>query len=138
MSSPSISSFVSVVGLLAALLLLLPEQKLGVVFLEQGKASQALAYLDKALEFNPEHEQALLNSAILLQELGRADLRKIARERLLKLLSIDGKFAHKFPTPTPPRPPPESIDDDDCIFGCCCRSFVVHFTWLNSHHTQGE
>lgn len=136
MSSPSISLFVSVVGLLAALLLLLPEQKLGVVFLEQGKASQALAYLDKALEFNPEHEQALLNSAILLQELGRADLRKIARERLLKLLSIDGKFAHKFPTPPPP--PPESIDDDDCIFGCCCRSFVVHSTWLTSHHTQGE
>lgn len=139
MSSPSISSFVSVVGLLAALLLLLllPEQKLGVVFLEQGKASQALAYLDKALEFNPEHEQALLNSAILLQELGRADLRKIARERLLKLLSIDGKFAHKFPTPPPP-PPPESIDDDDCIFGCCCRSFVVHFTWLTiqSPHTR--
>lgn len=66
------------------------------MFLEQGKASQALAYLDKALEFNPDHEQALLNSAILLQELGRADLRKIARERLLKLLTIDGKFAHKF------------------------------------------
>jgi tetratricopeptide (TPR) repeat protein len=54
--------------------------------LEQGKASQALAYLDKALEFDPEHEQALLNSAILLQELGRAELRKVARERLLKLL----------------------------------------------------
>jgi len=42
--------------------------------------------LDKALEFDPEHEQALLNSAILLQELGRAELRKVARERLLKLL----------------------------------------------------
>ncbi|XP_055629787.1 protein O-mannosyl-transferase Tmtc3-like [Toxorhynchites rutilus septentrionalis] len=62
---------------------------LGVVFLEQGKASQALAYLDKALEFDPEHEQALLNSAILLQELGRPELRKIARERLLKLLAKD-------------------------------------------------
>ncbi|XP_050507448.1 protein O-mannosyl-transferase Tmtc3 [Diabrotica virgifera virgifera] len=62
---------------------------LGVVFLEQGKASQALAYLDKALEFDPEHEQALLNSAILLQEFGRADLRKIARERLLILLGKD-------------------------------------------------
>lgn len=60
--------------------------QLGVVFLEQGKASQALAYLDKALEFDPDHEQALLNSAILLQELGRAELRKVARERLLKLL----------------------------------------------------
>lgn len=48
--------------------------------------------MDKALEIDPEHEQALLNSAILLQELGRADLRKIARERLLKLLAKDGKF----------------------------------------------
>jgi len=66
--------------------------QLGVVFLEQGKASQALAYLDKALEFDPEHEQALLNSAILLQELGRVELRKIARERLLKLLAKDGLF----------------------------------------------
>lgn len=65
---------------------LLKFSQLGVVFLEQGKASQALAYLDKALEFDPEHEQALLNSAILLQELGRAELRKVARERLLKLL----------------------------------------------------
>jgi Tfp pilus assembly protein PilF len=64
--------------------------QLGVVFLEQGKASQALAYLDKALEFDPEHEQALLNSAILLQELGRSELRKVARERLLKLLRKDG------------------------------------------------
>ncbi|XP_049825816.1 protein O-mannosyl-transferase Tmtc3-like [Aethina tumida] len=62
---------------------------LGVVFLEQGKASQALAYLDKALEFDPDHEAALLNSAILLQEFGRPELRKIARERLLKLLDKD-------------------------------------------------
>ena len=61
------------------------------VFLEQGKASQALAYLDKALEFDPEHEQALLNSAILLQEFGRPELRKIARERLVKLLEKDKK-----------------------------------------------
>ncbi|KAL2719563.1 protein O-mannosyl-transferase Tmtc3-like isoform X1 [Vespula squamosa] len=65
--------------------------QLGVVFLEQGKMSQALAYLDKALEFDPDHEQALLNSAILLQELGRAELRKIARERLLKILRKDSK-----------------------------------------------
>ncbi|KAL1506759.1 hypothetical protein ABEB36_006062 [Hypothenemus hampei] len=62
---------------------------LGVVFLEQGKASQALAYLDKALEIDPEHEQALLNSAILLQEFGRPEFRKTARERLLKLLAKD-------------------------------------------------
>lgn len=65
--------------------------QLGVVLLEQGKASQALAYLDKALELEPEHEQALLNSAILLQELGAADLRHVARQRLLKLLDKDGK-----------------------------------------------
>lgn len=69
--------------------------QLGVVFLEQGKASQALAYLDKALEFDPDHEQALLNSAILLQELGRVELRKVARERLLKLLEKDGKSQSK-------------------------------------------
>lgn len=65
--------------------------QLGVVFLEQGKAPQALAYLDKALEFDPDHEQALLNSAILLQELGKKEFRPIARERLLKLHAKDGK-----------------------------------------------
>lgn len=59
---------------------------MGVVFLEQGKTSQALAYLDKALEYDPDHEQALLNSAILLQEFGQEEFRKIAQERLLKLL----------------------------------------------------
>lgn len=57
------------------------------MLLEQGKHSQALAYLDKALEFDPDHEQALLNSAILLQELGQANLRKLAEKRLLRLLS---------------------------------------------------
>ncbi|KAK6616788.1 Protein O-mannosyl-transferase tmtc3 [Polyplax serrata] len=62
---------------------------LGVVFLEQGKASQALVYLDKALEFDRDHWQALLNSAILLQEPGRVELRKIAKEGLLKLLQKD-------------------------------------------------
>jgi len=66
---------------------LIPFLQLGVVLLEQGKHSQALAYLDKALEFDPDHEQALLNSAILLQELGQANLRKLAEKRLLRLLS---------------------------------------------------
>ncbi|KAK7598338.1 hypothetical protein V9T40_006573 [Parthenolecanium corni] len=64
---------------------------LGVVFLEQGKTSQALAYLDKALEYDPDHEQALLNSAILLQEFGQEEFRKIAQERLLKLLQKDDR-----------------------------------------------
>lgn len=63
------------------------------MLLEQGKASQALAYLDKALEIDPEHGQALLNSAILLQEFGRPELRLIARERLLKLLAMDGEYS---------------------------------------------
>lgn len=67
------------------------------VFLEQGKASQALAYLDKALEFDPEHEQALLNSAILLQEMGRPELRRMARERLLKLLAKDSEYSYFAP-----------------------------------------
>lgn len=66
------------------------------MLLEQGKSSQALAYLDKALEIDPDHGQALLNSAILLQEIGRPDLRQIARERLLKLLTMDG-MNHHFP-----------------------------------------
>lgn len=62
------------------------------VFLELNKPAQALAYLDKALEYDPDHEQALLNSAILLQELNKPELRKISKERLLKLLQKDGKF----------------------------------------------
>lgn len=70
--------------------------QLGVVLLEQGKASQALAYLDKALEIDPEHGQALLNSAILLQEFGRPELRSIARERLLKLLVMDGEYFQRY------------------------------------------
>lgn len=72
--------------------------QLGVVFLEQGKTSQALAYLDKALEFDPDHEQALLNSAILLQEFGQEEFRKTAQERLLKLLQKVGNRTMKFET----------------------------------------
>lgn len=68
--------------------------QLGVVFLELNKPAQALAYLDKALEYDPDHEQALLNSAILLQELNKPELRKISKERLLKLLQKDGKIKY--------------------------------------------
>lgn len=64
---------------------------MGVVLLEQGKTSQALAYLDKALEIDPDHGQALLNSAIVLQEIGRPEFRSIARERLHRLLMMDGE-----------------------------------------------
>ncbi|XP_076362938.1 protein O-mannosyl-transferase Tmtc3-like isoform X2 [Tachypleus tridentatus] len=59
---------------------------LGVVYLEQGKTTQALVYFNKALTLEPEHEQALMNSAILIQEIGNAELRKAAYERLQLLL----------------------------------------------------
>lgn len=57
--------------------------------MEQGKPSQALVYLDKALDFEPEHTQALLNSAIVLSELGEPAHRPVARQRLLTLISRD-------------------------------------------------
>ncbi|KAJ6646633.1 Protein O-mannosyl-transferase Tmtc3 [Pseudolycoriella hygida] len=62
---------------------------LGVVLLEQGKPTDALHNFNKALAINPNHESALLNSAILLQELGGAEFRSIARQRLLTLLDKD-------------------------------------------------
>lgn len=63
--------------------------QLGVVLLEQSKPTEALKNFNKALEINPSHEAALLNSAILLQELGGPEFRTIARERLLTLLAKD-------------------------------------------------
>ncbi|KAF2359103.1 Tetratricopeptide repeat, partial [Trinorchestia longiramus] len=64
---------------------------LGVVLLERGRAQQALAYLDKALEMDPDHQQALLNSAVLIQESGNAALRPVAVSRLLRLVQKDPK-----------------------------------------------
>ncbi|KAA0193547.1 hypothetical protein HAZT_HAZT011770 [Hyalella azteca] len=63
--------------------------QLGVVLLERGRAQQALAYLDKALEMDPDHQQALLNSAVLIQESGNAALRPVAVSRLLRLVQKD-------------------------------------------------
>ena len=57
---------------------------LGVVHLEQGKAQQALAHFDRALELDQDHIQALMNSAILIQESGTESLRHLARERLFR------------------------------------------------------
>ncbi|UYV70810.1 TMTC3 [Cordylochernes scorpioides] len=67
---------------------------LGVVFLEQGKAAQALQYFDKALKLNPQHEQALMNSAILIQESGNPGLRQVAYDRLHQLLD-QGKASER-------------------------------------------
>lgn len=41
--------------------------------LEQSKPSQALAYLERALELEPDHQASLLNSAIVLQEMAAND-----------------------------------------------------------------
>lgn len=68
------------------------EFQLGVVLLEQGKPTVALTSFNRALEINPNHESALLNSAILLQELGGPEYRLIARDRLLALLDKDRTF----------------------------------------------
>lgn len=65
--------------------------QLGVVLLEQGMESQAMACFDKALELNPEHEPALLNSAILLQETGQPELRQKVRQNLMALLAKNGQ-----------------------------------------------
>lgn len=62
------------------------------VLLEQGKPTEALTSFNRALEIHPNHESALLNSAILLQELGRPEFRLIARDRLLTLLDKDRRF----------------------------------------------
>ncbi|XP_022238245.1 transmembrane and TPR repeat-containing protein CG4050-like [Limulus polyphemus] len=59
---------------------------LGVVYLEQRKATQAMVYFNKALEIDPNHEQALMNSAVLIQESGNNKLRHVAYERLQHLL----------------------------------------------------
>ena len=40
---------------------------LGVVLVEQGRYSAALQHLNTALELDPDHSQALLNSAMLIQ-----------------------------------------------------------------------
>ncbi|XP_043225531.1 protein O-mannosyl-transferase Tmtc3-like [Amphibalanus amphitrite] len=61
---------------------------LGIVYLEQGRLAQALAHLDRALELAPDHQQALLNSATIIQESGAARLRPTARLRLRRLLQL--------------------------------------------------
>ena len=60
---------------------------LGVVHIERGVPDQALYYFDKALELDADHVQALMNSAILMQETGRPEFRPTAYERLFKVRS---------------------------------------------------
>ncbi|TRY63668.1 hypothetical protein TCAL_08698 [Tigriopus californicus] len=63
---------------------------MGVVMLNQNKISQALNYFDLALKEDPDHRQALMNSAILIQETGIRQLRRVAIERLMKIVGPDG------------------------------------------------
>jgi Tfp pilus assembly protein PilF len=75
--------------------------QLGVVLLEQGKPSQALAYLERALELEPDHQASLLNSAIVLQEMAASndkDVSKInncARHTQMRKLALkNNRFFH--------------------------------------------
>ena len=58
---------------------------LAVVALEQQRPQEGLQYLNRALELEPNHPESLLNSAILIQELGLTSLKPLATQRLLKL-----------------------------------------------------
>lgn len=67
---------------------------LGVVSLERKKLSDAKIYFEQALQLNPDHQQTLFNSAVLMQEMGDPKNRPEAMRRLQKLLRIhpnDGK-----------------------------------------------
>ncbi|KAH9362380.1 hypothetical protein HPB48_018032 [Haemaphysalis longicornis] len=59
---------------------------LGVILMDQGRNDEAMALFNRALELDPDHEHALLNSALLLQEAGTASQKKMANERLQKVV----------------------------------------------------
>uniref|UniRef100_A0A0K2UVT7 dolichyl-phosphate-mannose--protein mannosyltransferase n=1 Tax=Lepeophtheirus salmonis TaxID=72036 RepID=A0A0K2UVT7_LEPSM len=61
---------------------------LGVVFIERGLHQKALMYFDKALSVDPNHIQSLMNSAVLMQELGIPSHRPIAIKRLHRVLEF--------------------------------------------------
>ena len=63
---------------------------MGVLALSQGQHVEAMSYLNKALEQDPDHYQALLNSAILIQESGSSHLNPIAQERLMRIVKKGG------------------------------------------------
>jgi len=58
---------------------------LGVVALAQGRPEAGLEFLNKAVELDPRHTESLLNSAIVIQELGHPHLRPLAVDRLLRV-----------------------------------------------------
>ena len=69
---------------------------LAVVALEQQKPDLGMKYLDKALDIDPNHPEALLNSAIVIQELGLNHLKSLAMTRLLKLKELQPRNEKVF------------------------------------------
>ncbi|XP_076315697.1 protein O-mannosyl-transferase TMTC3-like [Tachypleus tridentatus] len=64
---------------------------LGVILIDQGRNYDALSFFNKALEIDPNHEPALMNSVILIQESNMTPGdQRIANERLQKMVN-DGK-----------------------------------------------
>lgn len=92
--------------------------QLGVVLLEQGRAQQALAYLDKALEMDPDHQQALLNSAVLIQASNSTLTHQLSHSPTLYLPP------HPSQSQTTPATSPHST----------CSLIDADLTWLTTHH----
>ncbi|XP_014663427.1 PREDICTED: transmembrane and TPR repeat-containing protein 3-like [Priapulus caudatus] len=62
---------------------------LAVVLVELKRHDEALDYFEKALQFDPDHRQSLMNSAVLIQESGNQQLRPLAYQRLFRLLELE-------------------------------------------------
>merc|ERR1712227_698399 len=63
----------------------------GDILLRLNRTQEAKEVYQKALEYDPDHYQALLNSAILIQESGSSHLNHVAQERLLRIVRRGGK-----------------------------------------------
>ena len=62
---------------------------LGVVSIDMGDKQEAFRHFERALGIDPDHKQALLNSAILLQETNDHSVRTEAERRLLRMIDLD-------------------------------------------------
>ncbi|GAB1605655.1 protein O-mannosyl-transferase TMTC3-like [Argonauta hians] len=69
---------------------------IGVVSLELKNLQEANVYFEHALRLNPDHQQTLFNSALLLQHLGDPLDRPEAMRRLLHLLELKPNDAKAF------------------------------------------
>ncbi|CAI9741904.1 protein O-mannosyl-transferase TMTC3 [Octopus vulgaris] len=69
---------------------------IGVVNLEQKNLLEANTFFEQALRLNPDHQQTLFNSALLLQDLGDPVYRPEAMRRLLHLLELKPNDAKAY------------------------------------------